>query len=396
MSSKTSGISQSSRETPKDKPPEITKKPTENPFEDINPKDILIFRHPLETKITKSEILDPNNLSHNKNIIKKSCISDRTFFAHCSGKFSKYTDYHITPIQKAITYCMIYNGGSATSDQIVSFVGHFWDTIRTYNNADNTGSTGSKYVNPPNKRIINMNFSFLRNNQPLFISYDDNKWGPNTVDGIRIAGAARRRWSNKDLLNQKLPIEKPQNSQPEKPQPAKTETSLKTVQNKDGKNEKDDKLTNLEKSHVESKAIEQINLSNQCSDDDDEIYEGIKGLTFQDFLMEILKRHGIKHEAQKSGMSIESITRRCKNYQMIGGAYSELPLEQRVKATLHMKKHLNEVCYNEKTQTWSLNERKPAQSNSARPYIPSILADVQMRELTVNDLWNLLKDTKLI
>ncbi|OHT10448.1 hypothetical protein TRFO_20255 [Tritrichomonas foetus] len=81
-------------------------------------------------------------------------------------------DKPLSPIQKAITYCMFFRGGSASDEEIIAFFRRFWKTIGPH----------TERKSPPNLRILHSNLSVTRDSLPLFIPDDNGKWMPNSLE----------------------------------------------------------------------------------------------------------------------------------------------------------------------------------------------------------------------
>jgi hypothetical protein len=81
----------------------------------------------------------------------------------------------LSVIQRAITYCIQYLGGSASEVEILSFLHRYWSHI----------VTGTHYSNStiPNTRILRINFSAQKEKRFLFVRsiQDYQKWSLNTI-----------------------------------------------------------------------------------------------------------------------------------------------------------------------------------------------------------------------
>lgn len=86
------------------------------------------------------------------------------------------SDGTISPIQKAITYCMKNLGGWATDEQILAFFRKYWSAI--------VESCDHNYKQIPDKRVLHINYAIQKERRALFVKCptDPNKWGPNTMD----------------------------------------------------------------------------------------------------------------------------------------------------------------------------------------------------------------------
>lgn len=444
-----------------------------------NPLEIMKCRHPLETGLKLSDIVNPNNEKYNRNILKKICINDSEFEHLCENPStsSKYRNLQLTPIQKAMTYCMIHDGGSTTDDAIVAFIMRFWKTISAYNNSDTPGSTHQKYKAPPTKRILHINYAIIRGGWPLFVEHDKNKWGANTIDGVKVRSPNSRISSKESIskINSYNHLKKEDNSK--NGENIASRSRRRTAQSNSNESKSDghsneNKIQksrsgnddskpsrNFEFSIVESgKKMRSSNAQNELNSKSPQrpsifsslssgnefdrqsyfmaskIGSGLNdGENFQKLLLNAMKND---ERNNNGGMTISEITQICQGFKFAPGAYFELPLERRVKSVLFMKKQLKEVDFNDENGSWiALNNKKDRmkkdftkkiqkvlnESNNdndndgsnknesesevdddeeesideKNAYLPEKLRMLNMKEITVYDLWNIVNDIGL-
>ncbi|EAX87495.1 hypothetical protein TVAG_087380 [Trichomonas vaginalis G3] len=95
------------------------------------------------------------------------CIQDASFLevVHPIEATGKINNKELTPIQKAITFCIMEHGGSASEQEILDFVTKKWKLI-------NEKSIRQFQVKPC-MRLIRLNLSIKKNNQQLFLPDPD-------------------------------------------------------------------------------------------------------------------------------------------------------------------------------------------------------------------------------
>jgi hypothetical protein len=84
-------------------------------------------------------------------------------------------DRPLTMIQKAITFVMMHQGGSATEPEILAFFRKFWRHIGS------SSERQSRQV--PDKRVLHINFSIQKDKRFLFVRTPENsdRWTVNTT-----------------------------------------------------------------------------------------------------------------------------------------------------------------------------------------------------------------------
>lgn len=107
---------------------------------------------------------------------------------------------------------------------------------------------------------------------------------------------------------------------------------------------------------------------------------------FQDRIIEILKN------SRSQSLTVDEIINKATDFKNDDGLYQNLPLDKRVRCVLQVKKVLKEVVYDENTSKWSLPTRS---TDKQKNFLPKELKGVKMKELTINELWNLLKEKNI-
>jgi hypothetical protein len=107
---------------------------------------------------------------------------------------------------------------------------------------------------------------------------------------------------------------------------------------------------------------------------------------FQDRLVVLLRNHD-------QGLSLEELFELTKEFASAEGMYQNLPHDRRLITCLTVKKAVQEVHFQEKQQRWragpARSERRKSRSEGS---VSSLLKGVHVSDLTVNELWNLLKE----
>ncbi|OHT04432.1 hypothetical protein TRFO_06324 [Tritrichomonas foetus] len=253
-------------------------------------------------------------------------------------------DKPLSPIQRAITYCMNHRGGSATDEEIVAFIRRFWSTIGS--------ASDHQYRAPPDKRVLHINYSIVKENRPLFIRVDETHWAPNKLSPTSHHSSHH---SSKNVSSSSS---------------SSASASASSSGNSNSTKEKD-----FSKSHFNSNSNSASSAMSSRRNENG---------YFQERLMWLIKELNMP-------MTTEEIAQHCESFKDAPGSFDNLSLLPRVKSVLAAKKVLGEVCYNEEKETWTLpkeNERR----NRSDDLLPRELRGIRMRELTINDLWLLLKE----
>lgn len=262
-------------------------------YDDVEPDNIFKCKHPLE-KVDDRESGDER--SHGKVLT-------------------------LTPIQKAITFCIQHNGGSATDDEILAFIHRFWSTIVAYSISIDSGNNyqNSKIID---KRVLHINLAINKDNQPLFIKIEENRW----------------------KLNDTIP----------------TSASSSTTTS---------------------------NSSYRPSTRSNTNFYSRDSSSFQDKIMEILKN------SKSQSLTIDEIINKATDFKDEDGLFQGSPLDRRVRCVLQIKRILKEVSFDEVTSKWSLKTKQSERQKSF--YLPKELKGVKIKELTANELWNVLKEKNI-
>ena len=217
-------------------------------------------------------------------------------------------DKSLSMIQKAITCCMRHNGGSATDDEIVAFMRKFWSII--------SESLEHQHRNPPDRRVVHINFSINKEGKPLFKKVDQTHWAPNDPGSTYTKRSAERY----------------------------------------------DKTDN---SHVVAKDLD----------------------GFQERVANIVKESPIP-------LSFDAILSASEDFKDLPGMFDELPLRSRVRAVLTAKKAACELDFDTDTQLWSKigTASSIARRTRAEDTMPREIRGLKLKELTINDLWSILKE----
>ncbi|KAH0791065.1 hypothetical protein GPJ56_005200 [Histomonas meleagridis] len=110
---------------------------------------------------------------------------------------------------------------------------------------------------------------------------------------------------------------------------------------------------------------------------------------FQDRVLSVLKSH-------KEGMTIDGLAKLLPAYSNSDGLFSGLPLHKRIRACLASKLALQEVEYDEKSAKWfTFNKEQKTNVQKADKMLPMKLRGTKIKELSLNELWNLLKEKRI-
>jgi hypothetical protein len=109
-------------------------------------------------------------------------------------------------------------------------------------------------------------------------------------------------------------------------------------------------------------------------------------IPFQDRVVALLRNHD-------DGLTLNELIELTKEFALAEGMYQNLPLDKRLITCLTVKKAVHEVHFQEKQQRWRAGPPRPERKKSrSEENVASLLKGVHVRELTVNELWNILKD----
>ncbi|KAH0791887.1 hypothetical protein GPJ56_004171 [Histomonas meleagridis] len=110
-------------------------------------------------------------------------------------------------------------------------------------------------------------------------------------------------------------------------------------------------------------------------------------IPFQKRISTILKTH-------EEGMTVEELCKALKQYAGSPGMYKNLPYKKRVQACLASKLALQELDCNTDTAKWYLHKEitKNAKTESVKSVMPKALEGIKIKEMTLNKLWDLLKE----
>jgi hypothetical protein len=107
---------------------------------------------------------------------------------------------------------------------------------------------------------------------------------------------------------------------------------------------------------------------------------------FQDRMLSIVRDH-------EEGLSFDELIELTKEFASADGVYQHLPHERRLKTCLAIKKAVREIHFNEKSQKWMPGPPRPERKKGrSEPSATGLLKGIHVRELTVNELWDVLKD----
>ena len=284
-------------------------------YDGINPDDIFKCKHPLEMR-------DNHDSSNNSKQIL------------------------LTPIQKAITYCIQHSGDSATDDEILAFIHRFWTEIVTYGLTHNIGS---KYnVNSPmNKRVLRINLAIPKDGKSLFIKFDENKWKLNST------------------LASKTSIH----------------NSFHTTVASSRNTQRNAPVTRGMSASGSNSNISGLRASMAFPNSNE------NSTLFQDKILEILKN------AKDQSLTLQEIIKLAAPYDGLDGIYPSCPLHQRVRLVLTIKKVVKEVEYNEITEKWSIASK---QSDRERQLsLPKELKGMKIKDMSIGELWTILKEKQI-
>jgi hypothetical protein len=207
----------------------------------------------------------------------------------------------LSVVQKAITYCIQYLGGSASEAEILAFLHRFWPQI--------VSKTDHASRPVPDKRVLRINFTIQKEKRFLFVRsvVDQQKWCLNTA---------------------KAPIE------------------------------------------PNRRITDQI-------------------IPFQDRMLSILRSH-------EEGLTLEELAELTREFAAADGMYQNLPLERRVRTCLTVKRVVHEAHFDEKLQKWLAGPPRPERKKGrGEDAMANFIKNLHVRELTVSELWNILKDKRI-
>jgi hypothetical protein len=108
---------------------------------------------------------------------------------------------------------------------------------------------------------------------------------------------------------------------------------------------------------------------------------------FQDKMMGIMKKQGTE------GATFDELMGLCHEIEDVDGHFQGLPLKARLKAFLTSKKVIHEVSYDERTQKWAIaTKTKVERKFKPDHFLPAALKGRHLREISINELWTILKD----
>lgn len=116
------------------------------------------------------------------------------------------------------------------------------------------------------------------------------------------------------------------------------------------------------------------------------------GPNFQEYIIGIIKNSEL-------GLTFNQICEEAAENADMHGAFSHLPLERRIKAILRSKAASKEVYYDSRTMLWTCEETAKRFSDvqaQHSAYIPDELKDLEMSKITVNDLYQAMKNRGLL
>lgn len=285
----------------------------------------------------------------------------------------------LTPIQRAITFCIQHNGGSATDDEVLAFIHRFWSIIVAYGQRGDNGIT-YQYTKPIDKRVLHINFSTAKiDNRPLFIKIEENRYKLNAPINNGSTKNENKSIGSIDSTNN---TDNSSNKSASSSQSAtdSSRSSQRISMNSRNMNSRNynsnSSNTNSNSYSINARSSTRLGFNNNSRD----------STAFQDKIIEILK------SAKNQSLTIDEIVNKAKELESNEEFYPNLSLEKRVKCCLEMKKIVKEVVYDENTLKWSI-QTKPIekQKNS----LPKELKGVRIREMSVNELWSLLKEKRI-
>jgi hypothetical protein len=108
---------------------------------------------------------------------------------------------------------------------------------------------------------------------------------------------------------------------------------------------------------------------------------------FQERMLAILRSHD-------SGLTFEELVDLTRDFAHIEGLFQNLTHAKRVRGCLASKKAIHEVYFDERTQKWIAGQPKAEKSKKSRSddYYPGVLKGLHIRDISYNELWNLLKE----
>lgn len=209
-------------------------------------------------------------------------------------------DKPLSIMQKTMTFCINYMGGSASDEEILGFLRRFWHDILPK-------SEPPKPI--PDKRVLHINLAIMKERRPLFVKSQEDplRWCVNKANA---------------------PIEQ-----------VRRQSSSVTP--------------------------------------------------FQDRMLSVLRAHG-------DGMTLDELVEECREFEDVEGNYQHLPLHERVRTCLTAKQVIRDVAWDENEQKWFATT-SPAKPKKFRieDYLVTSMKGMKLKDLSVNELWAVLKDKKV-
>lgn len=110
---------------------------------------------------------------------------------------------------------------------------------------------------------------------------------------------------------------------------------------------------------------------------------------FQDRMLAVLRAH-------EEGLTLEDLTHHCEEFADVEGNYQHLPLLERVRTCLTVKQMIKDVVWDENEQKW-FAENNPTRGKKFRieDFLTTSMKGMKVKDLSVNELWSVLKDRKV-
>jgi len=255
----------------------------------------------------------------------------------------------MTPSQRAITCCIQMNGGWAREDVLLNFLQEHWGFI---------GKMNSKLPNNmPDSRVLHINLAVRKKGNNLFVQNPENGelWGLNHVEDLKTRNP-RYKGVGRDLRLKRS-----------------------ESQSHDSSGHSDDESSEAERLSTSSNSPANGNRAEEPR---------IK--YFEDRIVDILRD-------KPNGLLLKDIIELSKPLEGQEGLFNQLPHDRRVRACLITKKELSEVYH--RNEYWSCFESHEPTSRFDHTFSASILPDslkgVKVADITVDQLWSMLKEKKI-
>ena len=241
-------------------------------------------------------------------------------------------------LQKAITYCILRNGGSCGAGYIVKFL----DDHVTYINSDRPKPLDRK----PDLRILHINTAVRKDGMEIFKRDPRNSsnFMCNAPKGFKAGNTVIPTGRKRSIAGSELPPEKAQHK------------------HKEATEQKEDKLKETAKEKPPA--------------------------TFDEKLLEVMKKEPVP-------MSLAEITEKANGFIGDKGPFMELTAERRVRANLIVLKSRKQITFLPETGQWCVeglkSNCKSNENESAADSKAPLTTEIKISNLTISELYAIVK-----